>query len=98
MCAGEARSSFVNILAVALVRNLGQRSGEKRTLEALGLNYKTIEITFNRSRRKEMIQRSNRTTVPQIFIDGYHIGGSGDLEAAKKNGLLDKVLAGEHES
>ena len=45
-----------------------------------------------------MIERSGRTTVPQIFIDGYHIGGSDDLEAARESGLLDKVLAGEHPS
>ena len=73
-------------------------SRAKRTLESLGLEYNSIEITFNGKRRKEMIERSGRTTVPQIFIDGYHIGGSDELEAARVSGLLDKVLAGEHPS
>ena len=69
-------------------------SRAKQTLDSLGVSYKTIEITFSRSRRAEMIERSNRTTVPQIFIDGYHIGGSDDLEAARASGLLTDILAG----
>ena len=43
-----------------------------------------------------MVERSGRTTVPQIFIDDFHIGGSDDLEAAKESGLLNKILAGEY--
>jgi len=70
-------------------------SRAKRTLDSLGVSYKNIEITFNRSRRAEMITRSNRTTVPQIFINDYHIGGSDDLEIAKSSGLLKNVLAGK---
>ena len=45
-----------------------------------------------------MIERSNRTTVPQIFIDDYHIGGSDDLEEARTSGLLKKVLDGSHKA
>ena len=44
--------------------------------------------------RAEMIDRANgRTTVPQVFIDGQHIGGSDDLAALDKRGGLDPLLA-----
>jgi len=44
--------------------------------------------------RAEMIQRANgRTTVPQVFIDGQHIGGSDDLAALDKRGGLDPLLS-----
>jgi glutaredoxin 3 len=45
--------------------------------------------------RAEAIERSGgRTTVPQIFIDGKHIGGSDDLMALERQGQLDALLAG----
>ena len=41
-----------------------------------------------------MIQRANgRTTVPQIFIDGKHIGGCDDLMALERAGRLDEIIA-----
>ena len=44
-------------------------------------------------KRAEMIERANgRTTVPQIFIDGQHIGGSDDLAALDAKGGLDPLL------
>ena len=47
-------------------------------------------------KRVEMIQRANgRTTVPQIFIGGRHIGGSDDLAALDRDGELDTLLADE---
>jgi len=64
----------------------------KRTLDELGLTYEVIEVTFSRKRWREMKERSNRTTVPQIFIDGHHIGGSDDLEHARASGTLRKLL------
>ena len=44
-------------------------------------------------KREEMIQRSGRMTVPQIFIDGRHIGGCDDLHALDRAGKLDALLA-----
>ena len=64
----------------------------KRTLDELDLAYEVIEVTFSRKRWREMKERSNRTTVPQIFIDGHHIGGSDDLEIARANGTLKDLL------
>ncbi len=44
------------------------------------------------AKREEMIQRSGRTTVPQIFIDAQHIGGCDDLYALDSRGGLDPLL------
>ena len=52
------------------------------------------DITMGGPRRAEMLERSNgRTTVPQIFIDGRHIGGSDDIHALDRDGKLDGLLA-----
>jgi len=49
---------------------------------------------FEAGRRDEMIERSGgRRTVPQIFIDGRHIGGYDDLSALDRSGELDRLLA-----
>lgn len=51
-----------------------------------------IQIDIERSRRAEMIERANRSTVPQIFIDGEHVGGCDDLEALDRAGGLVPLL------
>ena len=66
----------------------------KRLLDDKGAAYEEHDITMGGERRAEMIQRANgRTTVPQIFIDGRHIGGSDDLAALDRDGKLDPLLA-----
>jgi glutaredoxin 3 len=51
------------------------------------------DVTTDRERREEMIRRSHgRTTVPQIFIDGEHVGGSDDLLELESEGRLDAKL------
>ena len=65
----------------------------KRLLEAKGVAYEEYDLTMGGPKRAEMIQRANgRTTVPQIFIDGRHIGGSDDLHALDEAGRLDPLL------
>ena len=65
----------------------------KRLLEEKGVDYEETEISMGGARRAEMIQRANgRTTVPQIFIDGRHIGGSDDLYQLERSGALDPLL------
>ncbi|MBZ2397771.1 glutaredoxin domain-containing protein, partial [Erwinia amylovora] len=50
--------------------------------------------TMGGPKRGEMIERANgRTTVPQVFIDGQHIGGSDDLAALDRRGGLDPLLS-----
>lgn len=66
----------------------------KQLLDAKGAAYEEIDITMGGPRRGEMIERAaGRTTVPQIFIDGKHVGGSDDLAALDRRGGLDELLA-----
>jgi glutaredoxin 3 len=54
----------------------------KALLERQGMSYEEIRIDLEPERREEMIQKSGgRTTVPQVFIRGQHIGGCDDLHA-----------------
>ena len=53
-----------------------------------------IRIDLEPDRRDEMIERTGRRTVPQIFISGRHIGGCDDLYAVDRAGELAPLLAG----
>jgi glutaredoxin 3 len=65
----------------------------KRLLEEKGVAYEEYEINSVPGKREEMLGRSNgRTTVPQIFIDGRHVGGSDDLMELERGGQLDSML------
>ena len=66
----------------------------KHLLDSKGVEYKEIVIDFGGPDRQTMIQRANgRTTVPQIFIAGRHIGGCDDLMALDRAGRLDELIA-----
>jgi glutaredoxin 3 len=72
----------------------GYCSAAKRLLTAKSAAFTEIDVMFEAGRRDEMIERSGgRRTVPQIFIDGRHIGGYDDLAALDKAGELDRLLA-----
>jgi glutaredoxin 3 len=63
-------------------------------LDGKGVGYEETDVGGVAGSRQEMIQRAGgRTTVPQIFIDGRHIGGSDDLAALDREGKLDEMLA-----
>lgn len=64
----------------------------KALLQSKGAEYNELPIDGNAEKREEMIQRSGRTTVPQIFIGGQHIGGCDDLFALDARGGLDPLL------
>jgi glutaredoxin 3 len=65
----------------------------KRLLSDKGVDFEEHDITLGGSRRDEMLGRANgRHTVPQIFINGRHIGGSDDLAALEAAGRLDPLL------
>ena len=66
----------------------------KALLDAKGVAYDETDITMDAAKRQEMLGRANgRTTVPQIFIEGAHIGGCDDLMALEAKGALDPLLA-----
>ncbi len=64
-----------------------------RAAAAKGVAFVDIDIAETPARRDEMIRRAHgRSTVPQIFIDGEHIGGCDDLVALDRAGKLDPML------
>jgi len=65
-----------------------------RLLAEKGVEPVEYDITMGGPKRAEMIERANgRTTVPQVFIDGRHVGGSDDLAALEAEGKLEPLLA-----
>ncbi len=66
----------------------------KRLLDAKGVSYEEIDVTFNPSVRAAMRERaSGRNSTPQIFIGDTHVGGCDDLRALDARGELDVLLA-----
>ena len=65
----------------------------KQLLDSKGVMYYETDVTARLSLRKAMTERAGgRTSVPQIFIDGKHIGGCNDLLALERSGQLDRQL------
>lgn len=65
----------------------------KGLLEEKGIAFKEIDISGNPDLRTEMLGKANgRSTVPQVFIGGRHVGGCDDLYALDSRGDLDKLL------
>ncbi|MCG7982211.1 MAG: glutaredoxin 3 [Candidatus Thiodiazotropha sp.] len=64
----------------------------KHLLENKGVTYEEIRIDHDREIMQEMMRRSNRHTVPQIFIDDFHVGGYDDLASMEISGQLNQLL------
>tara|TARA_Y100000588_G_scaffold383660_1_gene473442 strand:+ start:57 stop:314 length:258 start_codon:yes stop_codon:yes gene_type:complete len=64
----------------------------KALLKQEGVDFTEIFIDQDDEKRDEMIAKSNRYTVPQIFINGQHVGGFDDLYALKTSGQLKPLL------
>lgn len=64
----------------------------KSLLDKKGAAYEEMDVMMDDKKRAEMRERSRRTTVPQIFINGQHIGGSDELAALEQAGKLDPLL------
>jgi glutaredoxin 3 len=66
----------------------------KSLLERKGVKYENIDVLEDTSKRDEMLARAGgRTSVPQIFINGEHIGGYDEMAALDRAGQLDPKLA-----
>ena len=66
----------------------------KRLLDERKATYTEIDVMMDGKKRQEMQQRAGgRTSVPQIFINGKHIGGSDELYALDRAGGLAPLLA-----
>ena len=65
----------------------------KALLDRKGADFQEIDVTMDRAGFDAMVARSGgRRTVPQVFIDGTHVGGSDDLAALDAKGDLDAML------
>jgi len=72
----------------------GYCAAAKRLLRKKATEFKEIDVMMDADRRQEMLaKRNGRRTVPQIFIDGRHIGGYDDVYALDQAGKLDELLA-----
>ena len=64
----------------------------KMLLKKKNVEFTDIRIDLEAHERSVMEQRSGRTSVPQIFIDDFHVGGCDDLFALEQAGELDNKL------
>ena len=65
----------------------------KRLLTKKNIPYKEINIALDEAKREEMLKKSNgKRTIPQIFIEDYHVGGYVELRALEKKGELDNLI------
>ena len=64
----------------------------ERLLEQKGARVEKVRIDLEPGRRDEMMQKSGRRTVPQIWIGERHVGGCDDLYALDREGGLDPLL------
>ncbi len=65
----------------------------KSLLDSKGIDYEEISVDNDQAMRREMMQKSDRYTVPQIWIGEIHIGGCDELFMAERDGRLDSLLA-----
>ena len=65
----------------------------KALLQRKGVAFTEIDVESRRELRQEMIERSGRRSVPQVFIGDHHVGGSDELAELDASGELDRLLA-----
>ena len=71
----------------------GYCDAAKRLLTKKNIPYKEINIALDEDKREEMIKKSNgKRTIPQIFIEDYHVGGYVELRALENKGKLDNLI------
>jgi glutaredoxin 3 len=66
----------------------------ERLLKSKGADIEKVRIDLEPERRQEMMERTGRRTVPQIYVGERHVGGYDDLAALDRAGGLDPLLAG----
>jgi glutaredoxin 3 len=64
-------------------------------LSKKGIQFREIDVDDDPKLREEMIARSGRRTVPQVFIGEKHVGGCDDLFALDGRGELDRLIQGD---
>ena len=67
----------------------------ERLLKSKGVEIEKVRVDLEPERRQEMMQRTGRRTVPQIYVGERHVGGYDDLAALDRAGGLDPLLGNE---
>ena len=62
-------------------------------LRKKGVAFQEIDAPHGSAARADAVRRAGRSTMPQVFIDGQHIGGCDDIVALDRTGKLDTLLA-----
>ena len=71
----------------------GYCDAAKRLLNKKNIPYKEINVALEESKMEEMIKKSNgKRTIPQIFIEDYHVGGYVELRSLEVDGKLNNLL------
>jgi glutaredoxin 3 len=91
----EPRKSTKDIV-IYTSSNCGYCVAAKSLLRAKGADFTEINVLLDPERRQEMIGRSAKRTVPQVFIGERHIGGFEDLRELDRSGELDNLLTSLH--
>ena len=65
----------------------------KRLLTQKGVSFQEVDVAYDDAKRRWLAETTGQRTVPQIFIDGRHVGGCDDLYALDAAGKLDPLLA-----
>ena len=95
MAAGRAAAAKVTDMAKVLMyltASCPYCQSADRLLQQKGAAVEKIRVDLEPTRRAEMMQKSGRRTVPQIWIGGRHIGGCDDLHELERAGELDPLL------
>ena len=66
----------------------------ERLLRAKGVEIEKVRVDLEPARRAEMMEKTGRRTVPQIYVGETHVGGYDDLAALDRAGKLDSLLNG----
>lgn len=66
----------------------------KQLFKQKGVAWTEIDVSRDANERMALMERTKQRTVPQIFINGQHVGGCDDLYALERAGKLDALLAG----
>jgi len=65
----------------------------RNMLKSKNVNWTEVSLDSEPDKRAEMISRTGRRTVPQIYVGDFHVGGFDDLNALNQSGDLDRLLA-----
>lgn len=75
-------------------RNCPFCKAAKRMLDVKQVEYDEVMVDTDTVQREEMVRRSKRTSVPQIFIGDFHVGGYQEMAELDADGKLDELLKG----